>query len=197
MEKELQLTKIRTYIDNLFASDTTGHDTFHMKRVASMAKQIAEMEKANTFICEVAGLLHDVGDQKLFPSTSEALKEMDSFLTDIQLTHDEKKQINLAIKDVSFRKGKQPETLEGKIVQDADRIDALGAIGIARTFAFGGAKGQLIYVDNEAENTSIKHFYDKLLTLKDSMNTDFAKEIAVERHQFMETYLQQFFKEWK
>ncbi|WP_067725540.1 HD domain-containing protein [Oceanobacillus damuensis] len=193
--KEKQLSSIREYAMQLFGDDATGHDYFHMERVARMAKQIAEAEKANPFICEAAGWLHDVGDQKLFSDPNKAIENMRLFLTSILLTDKEIVLIERIIKAVSFSKGEVPDQLEGKIVQDSDRLDAIGAIGIARTFAYGGANNQLIH-HPEHTATSIQHFFDKLLKLKQLMNTNTAKEIAEERHQFTEIYLKQFFREW-
>ncbi|WP_249871824.1 HD domain-containing protein [Oceanobacillus saliphilus] len=193
--KEKQLSRIREYVRQLFHDDATGHDFFHMERVANMAKQIAEAEKANLFICEAAGLLHDIGDQKLFSNPNKAIDDMGIFLNSISMSSKEIACIKRIIKDVSFSKGEIPDQLEGKIVQDSDRLDAIGAIGVARTFAYGGANNQMIH-HPELTSTSIQHFYDKLLKLKQLMNTDTAKEIAEERHRFMETYLKQFFHEW-
>ncbi len=143
--KQKQIKLIQQYTKKLFANDVTGHDYFHMKRVAGIAKVIAIKQGAEDFICEVSGWLHDVGDKKLFTKPAMAIDQMNTFLQSIQLTNDEIDKINCAIKDVSFSQGKIPATLEGKIVQDADRLDAIGAIGIARTFAFGGANNQLIH----------------------------------------------------
>ncbi|WP_188453905.1 HD domain-containing protein [Virgibacillus oceani] len=196
MEKEKQLKSIREYVKNIFQDDATGHDYFHMKRVAKVAKLIAEKENADSFVTEAAGLLHDVGDHKLFNNPSAVLDEMYLFLKSIHVQDDDIEKIKIAMKDVSFSKGNVPVTLEGKIVQDADRIDAIGAIGIARTFAFGGAKGQLIYHDAHNESTSIQHFHDKLLKLKELIHTTTAKKMANERHAFMEAFLKEFHREW-
>lgn len=187
---------VKKYVKQLFSNDVTGHDYHHMKRVANVAREIAKQENANEFICELGGWLHDVGDYKLFADPKKAIDQMEQFLRSIKLTNKEIQLVDRAIQDVSFSKGKIPITLEGKIVQDADRLDAIGAIGIARTFAYGGANNQLIYHDNQNKNTSIQHFYDKLLIIKDQLNTDYAKKIASERHQFMKLFLEQFYKEW-
>lgn len=196
MDKNSQLEAINNYVKNIFDADATGHDYLHMRRVARLSKEIAVKEKADLFITEAASLLHDVGDFKLFANPEQALQDVNVFLQSIHIEKEDIERIETATKDVSFRKGKIPKTLEGKIVQDADRLDAIGAIGIARTFAYGGAKGQLIYQDAETENTSIKHFYNKLLLIKDKLNTDAAKQIAEKRHAFIETFLSQFFEEW-
>ncbi|SEQ27541.1 uncharacterized protein SAMN05216232_2105 [Virgibacillus subterraneus] len=196
MNNTEKLDAIREYIYYIFSSDATGHDYYHMKRVARMTSLIAKQEGADQFIAEAAAWIHDVGDSKLFSNSSDELDKLNDFLQTINCTQSQLKQINTAAKDVSFSKGTTPATLEGKIVQDADRIDALGAIGVARTFAFGGSKGQLIWGNDNKENTSIQHFYDKLLKLKDLMNTSTARQIAEERHSFMKNYLDQFFNEW-
>ncbi|MUK87313.1 HD domain-containing protein [Ornithinibacillus sp. L9] len=196
MEQHVQLEKIKKYVYELFANDPTGHDFFHMKRVARLAKEIAIQENANEFICEAAAWLHDVGDPKLFTNKNKAREELVTFLQSIGLTSEQIEEIGKAMEDVSFTKGNIPVTLEGKIVQDADRIDAIGAIGIARTFAYGGANGQLIYHDNEPDNTSVQHFYDKLFKLKDLINTSSAKQIAEERQHILVEYVNQFMNEW-
>lgn len=196
MDNVTGLNAIRDYVYKLFHDDATGHDYYHMERVARMAKAIAREEGADLFICESAAWLHDIGDKKLFSKPEQARSEMDVFLKKIGSDRTTIEQINEAIKDVSFRKGSTPATLAGKIVQDADRLDAIGAIGIARVFAYGGTREQLIYNDDKPENTSIQHFYDKLLKLKGRMNTETAKEIAQNRHIFMENYLNQFYSEW-
>ena len=193
--KDRQLSAIREYIFQLFHTDVTGHDYFHMERVANMAKEIATLENANPFICEAAAWLHDVGDKKLFSNPDKAIEEMHLFLKSISMTNTQLNELDTIIHSISFSKGRLPETLEGKIVQDADRLDAIGAIGIARTFAFGGANQQLIY-HPENTSTSIQHFHDKLLKLKDLMHTETAKTIAADRHQIMENFLKQFSKEW-
>jgi len=198
VKKKQQLAKIHDYVYRLFHDDTTGHDYYHMRRVAKMAKFISSEEHGDTFICEAAGWLHDIGDKKLFDTPDEAVKEMNTFLKDIQISNHEIHQIQVAMKDVSFSKGaKTPTTLEGEIVQDADRLDALGAIGIARTFAFGGARNQLIHHPDKHPNTSIQHFYDKLLLLKDKMNTSTGKSLAMKRHTIMMEFLDHFYEEWE
>ncbi|ASK63380.1 metal-dependent phosphohydrolase [Virgibacillus phasianinus] len=192
-----QLDAIRTYVHDLFQNDATGHDFYHMERVAQLAKTISMEEKADTFICEAAAWLHDVGDKKLFTNPGQAMDHLDEFLIKINIERPTIEQIYDTTKDVSFSKGSIPTTIEGQIVQDADRLDAIGAIGIARTFAYGGATNQLIYQNGEPENTSVQHFYDKLLTIKDLMNTNYAKGLAKPRHAFLESYLKQFFREWE
>ncbi|QHE52459.1 HD domain-containing protein [Pontibacillus sp. HMF3514] len=174
-----------------------------MERVANVAKGIAKKEGGDPFVAEVAGWLHDVADAKLVDNQANAVKEQKRLLESLIESKDLILSIESAMKDISFRgKHKTPETLEGKIVQDADRLDAIGAIGIARTFAYGGKAGQLIHsTPTEDEkmkdnNTSIQHFYDKLLLLKDLMNTETARNMAQERHEFMQRFLEEFYSEW-
>ncbi|WP_156289193.1 HD domain-containing protein [Oceanobacillus salinisoli] len=195
MNKHDQIKAIKGYVKELFQHDESGHDFYHMQRVARLAKGIAVQEKADVFLCEAAAWLHDIGDYKLFKQPDNAIENMEQFLNSLSVSEKQVEIIHEMINDVSFSKGKVPNTLEGKIVQDADRLDAIGAIGIARTFAYGGSKGQLIHHDGRTD-TSIQHFYDKLLTLKNRMNTVTAKEIALKRHQFMKEFLEQFYKEW-
>ncbi|HLR72239.1 MAG TPA: HD domain-containing protein [Pseudogracilibacillus sp.] len=197
MNQKKQLQEIRKFIYNKFYRDETGHDFYHMARVAEMARSISISENADSFICEVAGWVHDIGDHKLFNHPNKEIEKMKGFLKSIHMNNKQIAQINAAIKDISFSKGNlTPKTLEGKIVQDADRLDAIGAIGIARTFAYGGANGQLIYHPVNKEGTSIQHFYDKLLKLKDSINTSTGKKIAEKRHIILKNFLEQFFDEW-
>lgn len=196
MKKEKQMKAIQNYVYRKFAQDSTGHDYDHMKRVAGTARKIAIHEGIDPFLCEAAAWLHDIGDRKLFSDPEQAIIEMNELLTLIHFTKQEIAEINQIITTVSFQKGEIPASIEGKIVQDADRIDALGAIGIARTFQFGGASNQLIYQKGNS-STSIQHFYDKLLKIKKRMHTNYAKELAAERHAFMKKFLEQFFKEWE
>ncbi|MYL32816.1 HD domain-containing protein [Pontibacillus yanchengensis] len=192
----------KQYVASIFQEEPTGHDFEHMKRVANMAAYIADEEGADPFICEMAGWLHDVTDGKLTDNENQAKENLHTFLHKLPLETEDKNAILAAMKDVSFR-GKHiiPYTYEGKIVQDADRLDAIGAIGIARTFAFGGNKEQLLYTEDEQERsqpgTSIQHFYDKLLHLKGYMNTPTAISLAEERHAILEKFLNDFHEEWK
>lgn len=189
-----QMKAVQNYVQNLFMNDPSGHDYHHMRRVAQMARVIASKENANPFICQAGGWLHDVGDEKLFKNPDQTKKELRLFLQSIHMSERNIRHIFIAIQDVSFKKGRTPKTIEGKIIQDADRLDAIGAIGIARVFAFGGANGQQIY--NKDKPSSIKHFYEKLLHLKDAMHTQYAKKMAHKRHQFMQRFLKQFYQEW-
>lgn len=171
------------YIEDLFRGNAGGHDAAHSLRVYRNAMMIAEKEeKADPEIVALAALLHDADDHKLFHTENNA--NVRSFLAENRVSEEKIDQICTAINSVSFsrNRGKTPETLEGKIVQDADRLDALGAIGIARTFAYGGEHGRPL-------QESVQHFHDKLLLLKDTMNTETGRKLAKERHAFLELYL--------
>ena len=206
------LSATENYIRQTFETEGSGHDWWHIYRVWKLAVQIQKNEGGDLFIIEMAALLHDLDDWKL-KSGNHLENETQQWLEKLEVTKVEQTKIIEVIQQVSF-KGAGVETpalsAEAKIVQDADRLDAIGAIGIARTFAYGGNKNRLIYNPEikpemhenfEAYKNStaptINHFYEKLLLLKERLNTDSAKEIAKGRHKFMEDFLQRFFEEWK
>lgn len=208
-EEIIHLTE--KYVYEQLHNDASGHDWWHIVRVTRMARKIAEEEKADLFICEMAALLHDVADEKLNSSEEEGLNKVKDFLHSLEIDQNDSHKIMEIISTISYKGGGQPKvtTLEAMIVQDADRLDAIGAIGIARTLAYGGKKGQLIYDPNitprtcmtkeayrNEQSTSINHFYEKLLKLKDEMNTTYGKQMAEERHLYMENFLKQFMLEW-
>lgn len=171
------------YIEDLFKNDFGGHDVEHSKRVYQNAFLIAKSEpECDLFVVSLAALLHDVDDHKLFHTENNANAR--AFLESVQLDQNQIDRICELMNGISFSKnrGVRPETLEGKIVQDADRLDAIGAIGIARTFAFGGERKRPL-------SATVQHFYDKLLLLKDEMNTAEGKRIAELRHQLMVDFL--------
>ncbi|WP_102027249.1 HD domain-containing protein [Salirhabdus sp. Marseille-P4669] len=198
-----------SWVREIFEADATGHDFSHIERVVKMSRYLAMREEADIFVCEMAALLHDVADEKLTEDVMRANEDIDSLLQTLGVSQERRNQIKVAMKDVSFKGNHQvPKTLEGQIVQDADRLDAIGALGIARTFAYGGSKGHKMHdpdwmesykqTDYRDENkTTVYHFYEKLLKLKDLMNTQSAKSIAEKRHQFMESFLDQFYREWE
>lgn len=190
-----------------------GHDWFHIERVWKLSKKIAETESCNQEVVELAALLHDIADPKFHNGDETlALKVSREFLESQNAAEELIEQVLFIIKNISFKnRGEVPQNLpvELKIVQDADRIDAIGAIGIGRTFNFGGFKNNPMYDPNvepklnmskeeykKSNGTTINHFYEKLLLLKDLMNTEKGKEIAGERHDFMLKFLDQFYKEW-
>jgi len=200
------------FVKNQLGQDSTGHDWYHIERVRRNALLIAEKEdKGDRFIIEMAALLHDIPDEKLNESKEVGEKKLTDFLYTLELELPARDHIVDIIDSISFKGGKNSvlSSVEAKIVQDADRLDALGAIGIARTFAYGGKKGQAMYDPEigvrenmteeeyrKGKSSSVHHFYEKLLKLKNLMNTDTAKEMAEQRHQYMVQFLQQFYHEW-
>lgn len=191
----------------------SGHDWFHIERVWKLSLKIQEKEGGDKLIIELAALLHDIADAK-FHNGDETLasKIVRNFLTEQNLDPSVMEKVIFLIENMSFKnRNDAPENLplELKIVQDADRLDAIGAIGIARTFNFGGYKNNLMYHPDikpklnqtkeeykKSNGTTINHFYEKLLLLKDLLNTDTAKNIADHRHQFMLQFLEEFYNEW-
>jgi uncharacterized protein len=207
IENEI-IAKAKQYIKELFAHDSSGHDYYHSIRVWQTAQYICSKEGGNLRIVSLAALLHDVDDHKLFHTEHQANAR--SFLMINNIDNKDIEMICRIIDDVSFKgiETKMPETLEGKIVQDADRLDAIGAIGIARTFAYGGSHGRELYNPdeqpklnmnateyNKRQGTSINHFYEKLFLLKDLMNTRTAKSIAKHRDLFMHQFIAEFIDE--
>jgi uncharacterized protein len=192
------IDRVMDYARKIFEGDASGHDFDHTMRVFHMATTIAREENADMETVQLAALLHDVDDRKLSPQTCENKDNAVSFLRENGVNQEKIKEIIQIISQISFSAGNgAPSTLEGMCVQDADRLDAIGAIGIGRAFAFGGSRGRRIH-DPEGKDTTttIQHFYDKLLLLKDRMNTATGKNLANMRHQFMESFLQQFYAEW-
>ena len=195
-----------------FSGDSSGHDYWHTYRVWKLSRRLAEAEGADRQTVELAALLHDVDDAKLSPQTAAGKLRARAFLEAHDLAEEEISRILHIIGQVSYKgSGSEiPDSPEGMCVQDADRLDAIGAIGIARTFAFGGSRGRAIWDPEEAprENLTeavyrsgagctVNHFYEKLLRLKDLMNTSAAKALAEHRHRVMEAYLDEFFAEWQ
>lgn len=214
MDKDQIIQTIKSKIKSQFESDSSGHDWFHIERVCKIAKQIATEEKANVFIVELGALLHDIADHKFVDNHEiEGQKRVHEILSYFpEISNDDIDAVQHIVLNCSFKGGvtaNKMKSLEGQIVQDADKIDAIGAIGIARTFAFGGKFGSILYdpnikpiqhqtVESYQKNRThtINHFYEKLLNLKDLMHTTTAKSIAKERHEFMLQFLDQFYKEW-
>ena len=175
------------YIRDLFAENADGHGFDHSMRVYRNALRIMETEPAaDRLVVSMGALLHDADDHKLFHTENNGNARR--FLREHGIRPDIEERICEAVNAVSFsrNRGRIPETIEGRIIQDADRLDAVGAIGIARTFAYGGKHGR-------TPEASIAHFHEKLLLLKDLMNTEKAREMAESRHTFME----QFLREWE
>ena len=183
------IDKTIEYITELYKGNADGHDLDHSIRVYNNAVNISKSYvDADFLIIALASLLHDADDHKLFDTENN--ENARRFMKDQNISEEYMNRICDVINSVSFSKNKgvKPSTLEGCIVQDADRLDALGAIGIARTFAYGGR-------NNRSLVESVKHFHEKLLLLKDQMNTPEAKRIAEERHKFLENYILELYKE--
>lgn len=200
-------------VEQKLAGEGSGHDWWHIVRVRKMAKHIAKSEGANNFVVELAALLHDIADWKFHAGDDTvAPKIAREILEKYSVTAETIGHVCDIIAKISFKGAGVKtgmKTLEGKVVQDADRLDAIGAIGVARTFAYGGHKNRSIYDPNkkpamhqsqeeyfESESPTINHFYEKLLLLKDRMNTKTAQALAEGRHRFMEEYLARFLQEW-
>ena len=204
---------IQNLVESLHKEDSSGHDWFHIKRVYDMAMHLQSIEGGDKEIIQLAALLHDISDHKL---NGGKLNQGGKVAVELLTKHHypiEKAMEVMRIVDAVSYKGAQVAddmlTIEGKIVQDADRLDAIGAIGIARAFAFGGSRNRAMYIPNmppvlhdsfenyaNAKSHTINHFYEKLLLLKDRLHTKTAQKIGTERHQFMELYLNQFYTEW-
>lgn len=203
------------YVKKILHRESSGHDWWHIVRVRRMALRIAREEKVDTFVVEMAALLHDIADRKIVGTGNEkqVLATIEHWLTKQHVPNSAIEEIMYAITHQSFlSSGLRPRRLKSKpaqVVQDADRLDALGAIGIARCFVYNGKRGSIIHdpaikprqklsvreylKDND---TAINHFYEKLLKLKGLMNTRTGKRLATHRHRFMETYLAEFYREW-
>ena len=192
------INKAMEFARGIFEGDASGHDFDHTLRVFHTATRLAEEEGADVETVQLAALLHDVDDRKLSPETYEGKLRALNFLKDNNLAEEKIQEIIHIISHISFSAQlPPPESIEGKCVQDADRLDALGAIGIARTFAFGGSRGRRLHdPERKDKNASIQHFYDKLLRLKDTMHTATGRRLAEQRDQYMRDFLQQFYEEW-
>ena len=199
------------FIKEVFQNDFSGHDFFHSMRVYRTAMKIAQAEHADMEVVALAALLHDVDDRKLSPMTAEKKENAARFMRSQNVPESEIRQVCQIIDEVSFKgtDSVRPSTPEGKCVQDADRLDALGAIGIARTFAYGGSHNRTIYdpelpprtAMNQAQyysskSTSLNHFYEKLFLLEGMMNTETGKAIARKRTQYMQQFVDEFLNEW-
>ncbi len=214
MKKNETTKLIEDFVKNTLIDAEKGHDWYHIERVRNMALEISKKEGGDSEIIELSALLHDISDAKFNGGDYEAgAKISRNILEEFKVEANKIEEIVRIIDNISFKGGVSQfniYSLEFKIVQDADRLDAIGAIGIARTFQYGGYKNREIYnpdiqpqVYNSSEKyhkseaPTINHFYEKLLLLKDLMNTDTAREIANIRHEFMQEFLKQFYIEWK
>lgn len=212
--QQIVIPKTEDFVKTTLANAEGGHDWWHIQRVWKLARHIAETEPGDLFVIELGALLHDIADPKFNHGDEEAgPRKASDFLNKLEVTPKVVSHVENIIRHVSFKGGNhQPQfhSPELAIVQDADRLDAMGAIGIARTFNYGGFKNREIYnpdippnpeMTREAYKKStsptINHFYEKLLLLKDRMNTPTGRALAEHRHRFMEQFLDEFFEEWK
>jgi uncharacterized protein len=190
-----KINEVELFAIEKLITEITAHDFEHTLRVMKIATNIGNLLSADIEVIQIASLMHDIIDKKVSKNVAQSKEEIISKLASLEYNNDFIEHVFSIIENMSYSSGKTPHSLEGKIVQDADRIDAIGAIAIARTFAYGGSMNRKIYEMNN-KDCSIAHFYDKLLLLKENLNTDQAKKIAVSRHEFMKEYLNQFHKEW-
>ncbi len=202
------------FVRKTLADAEGGHDWWHIARVWKLARLIAQTEEVNILVVELAALLHDIADSKFHEGDEEiGPRKAREFLTSLNLPEEIVSHVVNIIANISFKGGNVKPNFHSKeleVVQDADRLDAMGAIGIARAFNYGGFKNRLIYHPDippklnmnkeEYKNSTaptINHFYEKLLLLKDRMNTSTGKKLAEHRHQFMQHFLEEFYEEWK
>lgn len=212
--EEKIIAKTQSFVKDKLEGAESGHDWWHIYRVWKTSMLISRTEDVNMFVVQLAALLHDIADSK-FNNGDETIgpKVAKEFLDSLNLKDVIVNHVVNIIENVSFKGGRVTRSFNSKeldVVQDADRLDAIGAIGIARTFNYGGFKNHEIYnpevkpnlnmTKEEYKNSTaptINHFYEKLLLLKERMNTDTGKKIASQRHDFMENYLKQFYAEWE
>lgn len=211
-QKEVIL-KTLDFVKETLYGEGSGHDYWHVYRVWNNAKSLAQNELCNNYIVELGALLHDIADHKFYGGDlTVGPRVAREFLEKLGVEEEVISGVCEIIATISFKGAKvasEMSTIEGMIVQDADRLDAIGAIGIARTFAYGGHKGHEMYnpgikpklhetfeAYKNSKGTTVNHFYEKLLLLKDLMNTETAKKVAKKRHEYMEEFLSQFYHEW-
>lgn len=204
--------RIEEKVKGIFEKDSSGHDWWHIHRVVTNALKIQAKEGGDRDLIYLSALLHDVGDHKFHKEENAQEVLISEMMQEENCSPDLIRKVLSIVKQVSFKGGKENNdlaSLEAKIVQDADRLDAIGAIGIARAFAFGGNRNRLMYHPDVAPKDfknfeeykndnghTINHFYEKLLLLKDKMQTTTGRKIAQQRHDYMEGFLKQFYYEW-
>src|SRR5450631_1697360 len=214
MNEEEILNSTIAYVKKELQGAEGGHDWWHIERVWQNAKLIAHTEQVNIFIVELAALLHDIADAKFYDGDENVgPMKAKQFLETLSIEKEIINHVENIIRNISFKGGNFANNFyssELAVIQDADRLDAIGAIGVARAFNYGGFKNREIYnpeippdlqmTKNDYKKSNaptINHFYEKLLLLKDKMNTDTGKKLAAERHRFMEIFLEEFYKEWE
>lgn len=213
MDQETVIQKTIEFTKKVLLNAEGGHDWWHILRVWKLSKHIAQTENVNNFVVALGALLHDIGDSKFHDGDEEiGPRKARKFLSSLGIDEEIITHVENIISNISFKGGKHTQKFKSPeldVVQDADRLDAMGAIGVARTFNYGGHRGREIYnpeikpilnmTREEYKNNNaptINHFYEKLLLLKDRMNTNTGKSIAEQRHKFMEHFLDEFYKEW-
>jgi uncharacterized protein len=214
MKDEELIQKTADFVKDKFSGEATGHDWWHMYRVWQLSKHIADSEPdADKLVVELAALLHDIADWKFHDGDMEAgPRAAREWLEQIELPEEKITHIEDIVRNVSYKGSgvaSNMKTIEGKIIHDADKLDAIGAIGIARTFAYGGANDREMYNPDKGptehrtfeeykndKGPTINHFYEKLLLLKERMYTGAGKQLAEHRHEYMEAYLKEFYAEW-
>ncbi len=214
MTEQIIIEKTIQFVKTTLNQAEGGHDWWHCYRVWQLSKEIAKTEEVNLFIVELGALLHDIADAK-FHQGDETIgpQKARQFLSTLNVKEEIISSVENIIHHVSFRLSNEDQNYHSReldVIQDADRLDAIGAIGIARTFNYGGYKNRELYnpeilpklnmTKEEYKNSTaptINHFYEKLLLLKERMNTATAKAMAEHRHHFMEQFLDEFFKEWE
>jgi uncharacterized protein len=211
MNQTSVIKQTRQYVEEKMSGEGTGHDWFHVERVWKLSLKIAESEKdVDLFALQLIALLHDIADWKFHEDTNNSIER--AWLQKMELAPDLIEVLCQGIRSISFKGGAnivKPPSIEAKIVQDADRLDALGAIGIGRSFAYGGFKQREMYNPKEKpktfktleeyknnKGTTVNHFYEKLFLIRTLMHTKTAKEIAKDREKFMKDFLNEFYAEW-
>ncbi len=214
MKKDSILLSVTRFVRRILAKEGTGHDWWHIERVLNNARLICKSMKADMFVVKLAILLHDVGDRKVISKENDDPTIARNFLMKQKVPTDTIEKVMFIIENMSFSKNlnnkKEGVPIEFYIVQDADRLDAIGAIGIARAFSFGGSRARPIHDPTlkaqklsttknykKLQSSTYHHFYEKLLLLKNLMNTTAAKKIAEKRHSYMENFLKEFLLEWE
>lgn len=213
MDQETVIQKTIDFVKEVLSDAEGGHDWWHIYRVWKLSKHIAQTENVDNFVVELGALLHDIADSKFHNGDEEiGPRKAREFLSSLDVEEKVIVHVENIISNISFKGGKHTQKFKSpelNIIQDADRLDAMGAIGVARTFNYGGHKGREIYnpeikpnlnMSKEEYKSSnaptLNHFYEKLLLLKDKMNTNTGKSMAEHRHKYMEQFLDEFYKEW-
>lgn len=213
INQETVIQKTVDFVKNVLSDAEGGHDWWHIFRVWNLSKHIAQTENVDFFVVELWALLHDIADSKFYDGDEEiGPRKARDFLSSLNVQEDIISHVENIILNISFKGGNYTQKFKSPeldVIQDADRLDAMGAIGIARTFNYGGYKNREIYNPEIKPNLNmtkeeykkstaptINHFYEKLLLLKDRMNTNTGKAMAEHRHKYMEEFLTEFYKEW-